>query len=487
LIPVKVYQQRLLQSVEHIMKTRTEKDFLGEMKLPADAPWGIHTARALDNFPIPGARVPAALITAMAQVKKACALANKELGYLSTEQAEAIVDEASSLVNADATNSSRLQAEGERDEGVVSILPALQGGAGTSTNMFVNEVLAHGASKRIGQNVHPIEDVNLHQSTNDVYPTAVKVAAIYRLRMLAEKIELLQGVFQQLESRFAHVATIGKTEFVNAVPLTLGAEFGAFAEAFARDRWRTFKCEERLRIINLGGTAVGTGLTAPRNYIFLVADKLREVTGLGLSRGENLVDQTANADAFVEVSGILKACSANLLKICGDLRLLQMNRQIRLPAAQAGSSIMPGKVNPVVLESVMQIGIKVQANDFIVTECASRGSLQINEFMPLLASTLLESIELLGAAAGMLAKHGEGIEADEAECARQFNASLEIITAFLPVIGYDKATALVQQFQNHTDPSDQADFKTFLKSELGAELVEQTLSPQNLMALGHRS
>ena len=460
------------------MKTRTEKDFLGEMEIPADAPWGIHTARALENFPIPGNPVPPQLISALVQVKKACALANKELGFLSEVKAAAIVDDASSFV----TLEQDLLAVATKLE-ASSTLPALQGGAGTSTNMFVNELLASGASKRCGQRVHPIEDVNLHQSTNDVYPTAVKIAAIYGLRSLAEKVEKLQGAFQQLEKKFAHIPTLGKTELVDAVPLTLGAEFGAFAEAFARDRWRTFKCEERLRVVNLGGTAVGTGLTAPRSYIFLVTDKLREVTGLGLSRAENMVDQTANADAFVEVSGIMKAASANLLKICGDLRLLHMNGKIRLPAVQAGSSIMPGKVNPVILESVMQIGIKVQANDFIVTECASRGSLQINEFMPLLASALLESMELLGAAAGMLAQHAEGIEADEAECERQFNSSLEIITAFLPTTGYERATELVEAFKK----TDRTDFKNYLVENLGKEQVEKTLSPQNLMALGHRN
>ena len=459
------------------MKMRLEKDFLGEVQLPADAPWGIHTARALENFPIPGSPVPASLVSALAQVKKACALANRELGYLSEAKAAAIVDEASSFVALEQgarTVATKLEAS--------STLPALQGGAGTSTNMFINEVLASGASKRCGQPIHPVEDVNLHQSTNDVYPTAVKVAAIYGLRELAEKIENLQGAFQRLESRFAHIPTLGKTELMDAVPLTLGAEFGAFAEAFSRDRWRTFKCEERLRVVNLGGTAVGTGLTAPRSYIFLVTEKLREVTGLGLSRGENLVDQTANADAFVEVSGIMKAASANLLKICGDLRLLHMNGTIRLPAVQAGSSIMPGKVNPVILESVMQIGIKVQANDFIVTECASRGSLQINEFMPLLASALLESMELLGTAAEMLAKHAEGIEADEAECERQIAQSLEIITAFLPTIGYERATELVEAFKK----TGRTDFKNYLIEVLGEETVEKTLAPQNLMALGHR-
>ncbi|MCK4563858.1 MAG: aspartate ammonia-lyase, partial [Verrucomicrobia bacterium] len=293
------------------MKTRTEKDFLGEKEIPTDAPWGIHTARALENFPIPGLPVHASLISALAQVKKACALANKELGFLEDSKANAIIS----------------ACEAFQGSSFKSQLPALQGGAGTSTNMMLNELIANKA----GENVHPIEDVNLHQSTNDVYPTAVKVAAIHGLRNLAGKIEILQGAFQQAEKRFAHIPTLGKTEMMDAVPLTLGAQFGAFAEAFARDRWRTFKCEERLRVVNLGGTAVGTGLTAPRSYIFLVTDKLREVTGLGLSRGENLVDQTANADAFVEVSGMMKAASANLLKICGDLRLLHMNKKIKLP------------------------------------------------------------------------------------------------------------------------------------------------------------
>jgi aspartate ammonia-lyase len=372
------------------MSTRTEHDLLGTKEIPADAPWGIHTARALENFPMSGSAVPVALIAALALVKKACALANRELGYLENGKADAVIYACEQIADAPECP-----------------LPALQGGAGTSTNMYINEAIA----RKAGQDIHPIEDVNLHQSTNDVYPTALKVAAIYGLRELAEKIENLQGVFQRLENKFAHVPTIGKTELMDAVPLTLGAEFGAFAEAFARDRWRTFKCEERLRVVNLGGTAVGTGLTAPKRYIFLVTDKLREITRLGISRGENLVDQTANADAFVEVSGIMKACAANLLKICGDLRLLHMTGKIKLPAVQAGSSIMPGKVNPVILESVMQIGIKVQANDFIITECASRGSLQINEFLPLLASSLLESMELLGDACGMLANHME-IQAD---------------------------------------------------------------------------
>jgi aspartate ammonia-lyase len=343
--------------------------------------------------------------------------------------------------------------------------------------MMVNEIIGRAV------NAHPIEEVNLHQSTNDTYPTALKVAAIYGVRELSEAFAALQGVFQTLEKQTASVPILGKTELVDAVPLTLGAQFASFAEAFARDRWRTFKCEERLRTVNLGGTAIGTGLTAPRSYIFLVIEKLREVTGLGLSRAENMVEATANADCFVEVSGILNAAAVNLIKVSDDLRRLAMLGEIRLPAVQAGSSIMPGKVNPVILESVIQVGIKVKANNAIVADCAARGSLQICEFMPLLADALLESIDLLIAASKMLAKHAADIEVDQGTCLERLVASPEIITAFIPMLGYDHCTELVKVYEAQNKLS----VRGFLEQELGKEAVEKTLSPQNLMSLGYRN
>lgn len=442
------------------MKTRIETDAIGSKEIPANVPWGIHTARALENFPVPGSCVSPRLLSAYIQVKKACALANKELGFLSEPKASAIL----SACDQFEVSAFKFQ------------LSALQGGAGTSTNMMVNEVIGNLAK------AHPIEEVNLHQSTNDTYPTALKVAAIYGVHELSAAMATLQGVFQTLEKRFSSVPILGKTELMDAVPMTLGAQFASFTEAFARDRWRTFKCEERLRTVNLGGTAIGTGITAPRSYIFLVVEKLREVTGLGLSRAENMVEATANADCFVEVSGILNAAAVNLIKVSDDLRRLTMLGEIKLPAVQAGSSIMPGKINPVILESVIQIGIKVKANNAIVADCAARGSLQICEFMPLLADALLESIDLLIAAAQMLSKHAAGIDADQGRCLERLYASPEIITAFVPMLGYDHCSELFKQFEQHG----KGNIREFLEKELGKETVEKTLSPQNLMSLGHK-
>jgi aspartate ammonia-lyase len=456
------------------MAFRIEKDFLGERKIPQDAYWGIHTDRARENFSVSGYKMNPSLICALAIVKKACCQANLEIGYLDEKKSRSILQACDEVI----------------EEKFFDQFPidALQGGAGTSSNMNMNEVLANRAIELLGGNrgdytvVHPIEDVNLHQSTNDVYPTAVKIAIILSLRNLSPAIAKVQGAFQKKEKEFAAIVKIGRTELQEAVPITLGAEFSAFAEALARDRWRTFKCEERLRAVNIGGTAVGTGLCAPRSYIFLVIEKLRDLTGLGLSRGENLPDATANMDAFVEVSGILKAHAGNLIKISNDLRLLHLLGEIELPKLQAGSSIMPGKVNPVLLEAVIQAAIKVMANDLIVTETCSRSTLQINEFLPLLAHSLLETLDLLINVNSILAEHIAGIKADEEKCREYFEQSSMIITAFLPHIGYDRAAALLREF----DSSGRKNLREFLSEKLGKDLVDRILSPYHLIALGYR-
>lgn len=455
------------------MNKRIEYDLLGSIEVPEQAYWGIHTERARRNFHISGLLVNPALIQAMATVKKACCLANYELGYVSKDKADAIIGACDDIL------------EGKLSDQFP--LDALQGGAGTSTNMNLNEVIANRASEILGGSkgeyalVHPLEDVNRNQSTNDTYPTAIKLAAITLLRRHSVSIAELQGAFQTKEREFASIVKIGRTELQEAVPLTMGAEFSAFAEALSRDRWRTFKCEERLRVVNIGGTAVGTGLTAPRKYIFLVIEKLRELTGLGLSRGENIPAETANADVFVEVSAILKAHAVNIMKIANDLRLMNMLGEIRLPRLQAGSSVMPGKVNPVLSEAALQVGMKVNANDAMIADAASRGTLQINEFLPLLAYGLLESMDLLMNIDGLLCEYVRKIEGDEAKCREYIDGSTAIIAAFLPFIGYAEAEKLLKELSQT-----QLNIRDFLADRLGKDFVDEILSPARLTALGYR-
>lgn len=453
---------------------RSERDLLGEKSIQNSRYWGIHTERARDNFFLSGETMPRVLYQSLAMVKKAALLANHELGFIPTEKFQAMERACDEIIDGALADQFPLD--------------SLQGGAGTSINMNVNEVIANRALEISGRNrgdysfIHPIEDVNLHQSTNDVYPTAVKVASVFLLNALSEKLALLQDAFRKKEEAFSGVVTMGRTELQEAVPITLGAQFGAFSEAFARDRWRCFKGAERIRTVNLGGTAVGTGLTAPRRYIFLVIEKLREMTGLPLMRGENCIDQTANADAFVEVSAMLKACAVNFMKICRDLRLLHFTGEIVLPPVQAGSSIMPGKVNPVIMESLIQGSMKIFVNDDLVSRCASEGTLQINEFMPLLSSALLGSLEMLGRMAETLTGHVEGIGAGRERCRQILENSPGVMTAFLPHIGYDRASELIKAFSESPETS----MKRFLERQLGGELVEKVLSPHNLISLGYR-
>jgi aspartate ammonia-lyase len=450
--------------------TRIESDLLGQREVPVDALWGIHTLRAVENFPPTGSALNPAFITAFAEVKKACALTNAELGHLDSLKAYAIASACDEV----ASGSWREQ----------FVVDALQGGAGTSTNMNVNEVVASRASALLGSAVHPIADVNLHQSTNDAFPTALRIAAIRRFRALADAVARLQGALQRKEKEFARVVKMGRTELQDAVPMTLGMEFSAFAEAVGRDRWRLYKCEERLRVVNLGGTAIGTGIAAPTDYILNVVDRLREVTGITVARAENLVAETAAGDAYVEVSGMLKAHATTLLKIASDARLLALLGEITLPAVQAGSSIMPGKVNPVLFEMASQVAIKVLANDLIVTECVSRSHLQINEFMPLVAHALLESLDLLIAIDERLATHVAGIQADVSRCRASLERSVTLVTALVPEIGYAAATRLVQEY---TATGSTRPFLHFLVTRLGDDVVGRFLQPEHVTRLGHRA
>lgn len=425
------------------MDYRLEKDLLGELKVPREAYYGIHTVRAISNFKVSGVMTHPALIRAMARVKQAAALANMTAGLLESRLGKAIA-----------------RAAEEVAAGALAgqfIVDAFQGGAGTSTNMNVNEVIANRAIELLGGPkgdyglVHPLEHVNMSQSTNDVYPTALRVAAISMVLELSEALAGLQEVLQEKEALFAGILKLGRTEMQDAVPVTLGQEFSAFAEAVARDRWRLYKVEERLRQVNLGGTAVGTGLNANPKYIYAVIEELRAITGLGLARSENTLDLTQNADVFVEISGLLKAAAVNLAKIAGDLRLLSSGplgglAEIRLPRVQAGSSIMPGKVNPVVPEMVGQVAFQVMGNDQVIAAAAAAGQLELNAFMPLIAHNLLSSLEMLINAVNLFAeKCVKHIEADAERCKRWLEESHAFITALTPHLGYDRAAELVKE------------------------------------------
>jgi aspartate ammonia-lyase len=420
---------------------RRETDALGDVEVPASARHGAHTQRAIANFPLLGRGVHPALARAFGAVKLAALRANRALGFLQDPEAGAMERACQELLQG-----------GLAPEIVVD---ALQGGAGTSTNMNVNEVLANRALELLDRprgdygTVSPLDHLNLHQSTNDTYPTALRVAAIWGLRDLEREVLALQEAFQAQEKRLAHVVKVGRTELQDAVLTTLGRSMGAFAEALNRDRWRLAKSEERLRVVNLGGTAIGTGLAAPTAYIFRAAEELREITGLGLARAENLVEATQNLDALVEVSGLLKALATTLVKISSDLRLLSSGPEaglgeLRLPPRQAGSSIMPGKVNPVIPEAATQAALLVMAHDQAIAMAAAMGSLELNPFMPLVAHCLLESLDLLARACAILRQFCvEGLEADEARCRAQVENGTATATALLPLLGYERTSELV--------------------------------------------
>ncbi|MDR1316839.1 MAG: aspartate ammonia-lyase [Spirochaetales bacterium] len=429
---------------------RTEKDSLGEVSLPDEALYGIQSARARDNFALGYKRTNQRLVYAIVKVKKAAALTLAGLGTGARD---------TEVYGALAVACDRVLAGGADD---MFIVDALQGGAGTSTHSNVNEVLSNLALRILGkapgdyESVHPLDDVNRGQSTNDVYPTALRIAAIELLRDLSGGCAELQEAFQARENEFAGVRKLGRTQLMDAMPITLGLEFGAWAQALGRDRWRLYKVEERLRMVNLGGTAVGLGDSANRKYRFGVIEELRRLTGIGLAAAEYPLDITQNNDVFVEVSGLLKALAVNLIKISHDLRLMNSGPrgglgEIRLAPLQAGSTIMPGKVNPVIPETVIQAGMRVIANDCAITQAACHGEFELNAFLPLIADCLLESLSLLERAVSLLrTKCIEILEADSGKCAELLDASCAFAAAWVPLLGYDAVSRIVTE--NKSDP-----------------------------------
>ena len=423
---------------------RQEHDFIGIKTIPPDAYWGIHTARAVENFPITGQSVAAmpALIRAFAFVKKAAAHANLQLGVISEPTARAIAQACDDLI-----------AGQLHDQFVVDVI---QGGAGTSTNMNANEVIANRALEHLGlpkgryDVIHPNDHVNASQSTNDAYPTAVKLATYAGIQTLLEALAALRGAFEAKAEEFASILKIGRTQLQDAVPMTLGQEFAAFAAMVADDEKRLRESAYLMTEVNMGGTAIGTGINAPVGYVDVVVPTLAALSGVPVKAAGNLIAATADTGAFVDISGVLKRIAAKLSKISNDLRLLSSGPQagvgdIQLPARQAGSSIMPGKVNPVIPEVMNQVCFEVIGNDAAITMAAEAGQLQLNAFEPLMAWALHKSLHHLAHACGTLQKHCvEGIVANQHLLDERIASSVTLVTALNPLIGYEKAAAIAK-------------------------------------------
>jgi len=425
------------------MGYRVEKDFLGEKMIPEEAYYGIQSMRAVENFPISGIGVHPELITALAEVKIACARANMELKRLNRRTGEAIVQAAEEI-----------RQGALRDQFIVD---SIQGGAGTSLNMNMNEVIANRALEILGLpkgryvEVNPNNHVNMSQSTNDTIPTAIRIAA-YRLtqQLIAKLEELVQGVETKAEE-FDDVIKVGRTHLQDAVPIRLGQEFAAYAGFMRRDLKRIAQANGDLLAVNIGATAVGTGLNASEEYIERTVRLLREITGLPVERAGNLVDATQNTDAYMELSAALKVCAVNMSKMCNDIRLMASGpraglNELSLPPRQPGSSIMPGKVNPVIAEVMNQIAFQVIGNDHTISLACEAGQFELNVMMPVASHNLLHSLKIMKNGFDVLNRLLiADLKANRDVCKSYVDNSLGIMTALNPHLGYEVAARLVKE------------------------------------------
>ncbi|MBI5531161.1 MAG: aspartate ammonia-lyase [Deltaproteobacteria bacterium] len=425
--------------------TRREHDLLGEREVPSDALFGIQTLRAVENFPISGVHLYhfPTLVRALAMVKQAAARANASLDLLPGPLADAIDRACQEIMDGNWHGH--------------FVVDMVQGGAGTSTNMNANEVIANRALELLGhargdyERCHPNNHVNLSQSTNDAYPTALRVAAILSLRGLLNALEKLRAALASKGAEFSSVLKMGRTQLQDAVPMTLGQEFNAFAVTTGEDIARLRETARLLLEINLGGTAIGTGINADPRYPQLVAEQLRHISGLDVTLAENLVEATPDTGAFVMFSGVLKRTAIKLSKMCNDLRLLGSGprcglAEINLPARQPGSSIMPGKVNPVIPEVVNQVAYQIIGNDLTISLAAEAGQLQLNVMEPVLAFNLFQSLDMLSAAVSTLTTRCiEGITANPERCRSMVEHSIGIVTAVVPALGYERASEVARQ------------------------------------------
>ena len=423
---------------------RIEHDLLGDREVPADVYYGVHTLRARENFAITGTAISIypELIKALACIKQAAALSNHELGLLDEQRCNAISAACTELL------------DGKLHEQFV--VDVIQGGAGTSTNMNANEVIANRALEHLGlpkgsyDTLHPNDQVNASQSTNDAYPTALKLATWFGIQDLLAALAGLRGAFEAKAREFNAILKIGRTQLQDAVPMTLGQEFTAFASMVADDEKRLRESARLMTEVNLGGTAIGTGINAPVGYVAVVIPKLAELSGVPVTAAADMIAATCDTGAFVDISGILKRIASKLSKISNDLRLLSSGPQagvgdIKLPPRQAGSSIMPGKVNPVIPEVMNQVCFEVIGNDVAITMAAEAGQMQLNAFEPLMAWTLHKSLVHLARACHTLQVNCvEGIEANHQLLGLRIAESITLVTALSPLIGYEKAASIAK-------------------------------------------
>ena len=441
----KVYKKTegMKDMTENEMEFRVEKDSIGTKDVPENVYYGVQSLRAAENFHITGLNMHPEIINSLAYIKKAAAITNCEAGLLDKRRTQAIVQACDEIL------------EGKFREDF--IVDPIQGGAGTSLNMNANEVIANRAIEILGGKkgdysvVNPNDHVNCGQSTNDVIPTAGKMTSLRLLKKLKKQLLRLHSALEQKADEFDGVIKMGRTQLQDAVPIRLGQEFKAYSVAILRDLNRMDKAMDEMRTLNMGGTAVGTGLNADESYLRRIVPKLSEISGMDLVQAYDLIDATQNLDSFVAVSGAVKACAVTLSKIANDLRLMSSGPragfgEINLPAQQNGSSIMPGKVNPVIPEVVNQVAFNAIGNDMTITMAAEAGQLELNAFEPIIFYCLFQSIDTIAYAVNTFVDNCViGITANETRCRYFVENSVGIITAICPYVGYQKAAEIAKE------------------------------------------
>ena len=425
------------------MLSRMEHDSIGALNVPAEAYYGVQSMRAATNFQITHRPLHPVLIDSIVMVKKAAAITNEKSGKLDQQIVQAIIQACDEILDGNL-----------RDQFIVD---AIQGGAGTSANMNANEVIANRAIEILGGTkgdysiVHPNDHVNMSQSTNDVIPTAGKITVLKLLPQTIKELEKLEKAMEEKEAEFDDILKMGRTQLQDAVPMRLGQSFGAFAHVLKRDIKRLKNVMEEMKVLNIGATAIGTAINVDPYYLANISYELSKVAGISLKQADDLIDATQNLDGFVSVSGVLKTCAVDISKISNDLRLMSSGprtglSEINLPARQNGSSIMPGKINPVIPEVVSQVAYLIIGHDYTITMAAEAGQLELNAFEPVLFHHLFESIDTLKEAAATLTKHCiTGITANKGQCEEYIEKSVGISTALCPYIGYAKSAEIAKK------------------------------------------